>query len=146
MNILDVEFKTIKKMNRNKNDNGDFREMTHKSLFAYPLESNFNGIRYNDKIIELIHEDKIMFTSESDNVKRKWYVLLDGSKACATWPPNLNQCKPDFMIMSFYKIFGYPSGLGVLLIKKSSLNILKNEYFGGGTLDLSLFDRDYIVR
>ncbi|RHY67847.1 hypothetical protein DYB38_004306 [Aphanomyces astaci] len=45
--------------------------------------------------------------------------------------------KPDFMVMSFYKLFGYPSGLGTLLIRRSSAPYLAKPYHGGGTLAAS---------
>ncbi|RHY03968.1 hypothetical protein DYB25_014071, partial [Aphanomyces astaci] len=45
--------------------------------------------------------------------------------------------KPDFMVMSFYKLFGYPSGLGALLIRRSSAPYLAKPYHGGGTLAAS---------
>jgi hypothetical protein len=37
-------------------------------------------------------------------------VLLDAAKACGTAPPDLAACAADFVVLSFYKIFGYPTG------------------------------------
>ncbi len=43
---------------------------------------------------------------------------------------------PDMVAFSFYKIFGYPTGLGGLLVKASAAPQLSNKtYFGGGTVD-----------
>ncbi|KAJ1035422.1 hypothetical protein NDA13_000837 [Ustilago tritici] len=43
---------------------------------------------------------------------------------------------PDMIAFSFYKIFGYPTGLGGLLVKASAAPRLSNKtYFGGGTVD-----------
>ena len=36
--------------------------------------------------------------------------------------------------MSFYKLFGYPSGIGALLVRKSVSRELKKVYWGGGTV------------
>ena len=32
---------------------------------------------------------------------------------------------PDFVAVSFYKIFGHPTGLGALLLKRSAADVLK---------------------
>lgn len=47
-----------------------------------------------------------------------------------------NATAPDFVALSFYKIFGYPD-LGALLVRKDSGHILQwRKYFGGGTVDM----------
>ncbi|KAI6672280.1 hypothetical protein NL676_000186 [Syzygium grande] len=57
-----------------------------------------------------------------------WHVLLD---ACALGPKDMDSFglslfKPDFIICSFYKIFGEnPSGFGCLFVKKSTLPSLE---------------------
>jgi len=38
--------------------------------------------------------------------------------------------------VSFYKIFGYPTGLGCLLIKKTAFHKLRKPWFAGGTVTL----------
>lgn len=43
---------------------------------------------------------------------------------------------PDFTVLSFYKIFGYPD-LGALIVRKESAHMLTNSvYFGGGTVEM----------
>lgn len=44
-------------------------------------------------------------------------MLLDAAKACGTAPPDLSIHRADFVAVSFYKIFGYPTGLGALLVR-----------------------------
>ena len=39
--------------------------------------------------------------------------------------------------MSFYKIFGYPSGLGALVVRTEVLPLLHKRYFGGGAVSAS---------
>jgi selenocysteine lyase/cysteine desulfurase len=47
--------------------------------------------------------------------------------------------QPDFVVFSFYKMFGYPTGLGALLIRRRTGDIMLNRtYFGGGTVDMHL--------
>lgn len=37
------------------------------------------------------------------------------------------------MAVSFYKMFGYPTGVGALVVKKSFLAQLRRPWFAGGT-------------
>lgn len=39
------------------------------------------------------------------------------------------------MPLSFYKLFGYPTGLGALLVRKEAARQLNKVYFGGGSVD-----------
>lgn len=39
------------------------------------------------------------------------------------------------MAVSFYKMFGYPTGVGALIAKKSFLAKLRRKWFSGGTVD-----------
>ncbi len=59
-----------------------------------------------------------------------WLWLLDAAKLAATAPTDLRTmaCPPHFVAVSFYKIFGYPTGLGVLLVRKDTLGLLKKRY------------------
>jgi len=36
--------------------------------------------------------------------------------------------------MSFYKLFGYPTGLGALLVRRDVSSLLRKSYYGGGTV------------
>ena len=47
---------------------------------------------------------------------------------------NLSEFPADFVVLSFYKIFGFPTGLGALLVRKSSAPILHKIYYGGGSV------------
>ena len=40
------------------------------------------------------------------------------------------------MAISFYKMFGFPTGIGCLIAKKSFLRQLKRPWFAGGTVDV----------
>ena len=41
---------------------------------------------------------------------------------------------PDFVTVSFYKIFGYPTGVGCLLARRAALPRLNRPWFAGGTI------------
>lgn len=45
--------------------------------------------------------------------------------------------------LSYYKIFGYPTGLGALLVRRDALPLLRKRFFGGGTVAVSVADADY---
>jgi molybdenum cofactor sulfurtransferase len=90
-------------------------------LFAYPAQSNFTGVQHPFEWIEEAHA-------------RGWDVLVD----CAAFVPSnrldLSQWHPDFVPISFYKMFGYPTGVGCLLARKSALARLQRPWFAGGTI------------
>jgi molybdenum cofactor sulfurtransferase len=64
----------------------------------------------------------------------KWLSFLDASKLASSSHIDISSlsvdCRPDFICASFYKIFGYPTGLGVLLLKKILIPSLRKGYFG----------------
>ncbi|KAF8822245.1 aminotransferase, class V family protein [Cardiosporidium cionae] len=72
----------------------------------------------------------------------EWSVLLDAAAYVTTTALNLTEIPADFVTISFYKIFGYPTGLGALLLRRSSKSKLRKVrslyilqiYFGGGTV------------
>jgi molybdenum cofactor sulfurtransferase len=81
-----------------------------------------------------------------------WYTMLDIAKAASTGPVNLGELNPDFAALSFYKLFGDPTGLGALLVKRSSIPVLfENDnqahphYQGGGSVNIMMPKQDYIV-
>jgi molybdenum cofactor sulfurtransferase len=93
----------------------------HNKLFAYPAQSNVSGVKHDLKWIEVAHENG-------------WDVLLDAAAFVPTNTLNLQQVKPDYISVSFYKIFGYPTGVGALLIQKEAFEKLDKPWFAGGTV------------
>jgi selenocysteine lyase/cysteine desulfurase len=90
-------------------------------LFAYPAQSNFSGVQHPLEWIALAQA-------------RGWDVLLDAAAYVPTNVLDLSQWHPDFVSLSFYKIFGYPTGIGCLLARKEKLAKLKRPWFAGGTV------------
>lgn len=43
-------------------------------------------------------------------VTGRWRVLLDAAKGCVSCPPDLSRHPADFVALSYYKLFGYPTG------------------------------------
>jgi len=96
----------------------------NQKLFAYPAQSNVSGVKHSLDWIE-----------KAQNLG--WDVMLDAAAFVPTSTLNLSRYKPDFVCVSFYKIFGYPTGIGCLLIRKDSFSKLHKRWFAGGTVSLA---------
>jgi molybdenum cofactor sulfurtransferase len=96
------------------------------SLFAYPKKDNFEGVLYPDRWIE---EVKNMSTANHE-----WMVLLDTAAYAPTYRLNLTDIHPDFVVISFYKVFGLPTGVGAWLMRKESEKKLRRLYWGGSSV------------
>ena len=77
------------------------------NLFVYPAQSNFSGERYPLSWIEIIQGRRRLFGQPGE-----WFVFLDAASLLTTSVLDLNTYKPDFVGLSFFKMFGYPTGLG----------------------------------
>nr|XP_012223051.1 PREDICTED: molybdenum cofactor sulfurase 1 [Linepithema humile]XP_012223052.1 PREDICTED: molybdenum cofactor sulfurase 1 [Linepithema humile] len=106
------------------------------SLFVYSAQCNFSGLKYPLKWIRDVHTGAL--SSVVNKPSTRWYVLLDAAGFVPTNNLDLSIFKPDFVCLSFYKMFGYPTGIGALLVKNSSSDILRKVYYGGGTVDVAL--------
>ena len=103
-------------------------------LFAYPAQSNFSGVQHP--------LDWIPFAQE-----RGWDVLLDAAAFTPTNRLDLSRWSPDFVSQSFYKMFGYPTGVGCLIARKGALAKLRRPWFAGGTITVASVqgDRYYLA-
>ncbi len=98
-------------------------------LFAYPAQSNFSSVQHPLEWIEKAHA-------------KGWDVLLDAAAFAPTSRLDLSQWKPDFVPLSFYKIFGYPTGTGALLACREVLKKLHRPWFAGGTITVASVQGD----
>jgi len=98
-------------------------------LFAYPAQSNFSGVQHPLDWIPLAQE-------------RGWHVLLDAAAFTPTNRLDLGRWKPDFVSQSFYKMFGYPTGVGCLIARKTALAALRRPWFAGGTITVASVQGD----
>lgn len=76
--------------------------------------------------------------------KAATYTLLDAAALASTAPLDLSDTAtaPDFVALSFYKIFGFPN-IGALIVRKDSAHVLEQRrYFGGGTVDMIITIHD----
>ncbi|KAM7265686.1 hypothetical protein ACFE04_003369 [Oxalis oulophora] len=92
-------------------------------LFVFPVQSRVTGAKYSYQWMALAQQNN-------------WHVLLD---AGSLGPKDMDSLglslfRPDFIITSFYRVFGFdPTGFGCLLIKKSVMSSLQNQSGHTGT-------------
>ncbi|KAF8911556.1 pyridoxal phosphate-dependent transferase [Gymnopilus junonius] len=72
--------------------------------------------------------------------------VVDGAALASTSIIDLSNYPIDAMAISFYKMFGYPTGVGALIIKKSFLTQLKRPWFAGGTVDIVQVPGNIVTR
>ena len=142
------------------------------NLVVLPAECNFGGTISNVK--SLIEAAAASSSSTSGCENFQWSTMIDLAKAASTTSIDLCDLNPDFACLSFYKIFGEPTGLGALFVKRSSIDLLTcqdderhnrrlqrnmvesntsskadknngNYYFGGGSVDMVLANRNHTV-
>ena len=98
-------------------------------LFAYPAQSNFSSVQHPLEWIEQAHA-------------AGWDVLLDAAAFAPTSLLDLGRYHPDFVPLSFYKIFGYPTGVGALIARREALGKLHRPWFAGGTITVASVQGD----
>ena len=91
------------------------------NLFAYPAQSNFSGAQ---------HPLEWIATAQTAG----WDVLVDGAAFVPSNRLDLSEWKPDFVPISLYKLLGYPTGVGCLLVREDALARLRRPWFAGGTI------------
>jgi selenocysteine lyase/cysteine desulfurase len=99
------------------------------NLFAYPAQSNFSSVQHPLEWIEKARA-------------KGWDVLLDAAAFAPTSRLDLGKWKPDFVPLSFYKMFGYPTGIGALIARREALKKLHRPWFAGGTITVASVQGD----
>ncbi|GMH33807.1 hypothetical protein BSKO_01641 [Bryopsis sp. KO-2023] len=99
------------------------------NLFAFPAEDNFAGVKYPLRWIEEL--------KEKSTEGSKWYSVLDAAAHVPTQPLDLSKYHPDFVAISFYKMFGFPTGLGALIARVDATDVLKKVFWAGGSVALA---------
>ena len=94
------------------------------NLFAFPAQSNFSGVK---------HPLELVARAQS----KGWDVLLDAAAFVPTSRLDLSAVRPEFVCLSFYKMFGYPTGVGAVLIRRAAFAKLRRPWFAGGTVNFA---------
>lgn len=98
-------------------------------LFAFPAQSNFSGVQHS---LDWIGRAQSL----------GWTVLLDAAAYVPTNSLDLREHHPDFVTLSFYKMLGYPTGVGCLLARREALKQLRRPWFAGGTITVASVQGD----
>eukprot|EP00210_Caulerpa_lentillifera_P000805 g779.t1 len=107
------------------------------NLFSYPAEDNFAGVKYP---LTWIHQ-----IQQKSTEQEIWKVALDAAAFVGTQPLSLRQYPADYVSISFYKMFGYPTGLGALIAKVDGIEILDKVFWAGGSVALATSKDDFHV-
>ena len=99
------------------------------NLLAFPAQSNFSGVQHP---LELVEEAQQL----------GWDVLVDMAAFAPTNRVDIAAIRPDFATFSFYKVCGFPTGIGCLLIRKERLAALQRPWFAGGTITVASVQGD----
>ncbi len=108
------------------------RSWNGNKLFVYPAKSNYSGNIHSLDWVNIAQE-------------KGWDVMLDAAAFLPNNKLDLSVVKPDFIPISFYKLFGYPTGIGCLVIKKDKYRKLDKMWFSGGSILLVSVKLDYFV-
>lgn len=92
------------------------------SLFAFPAQSNFSGVKHP---LSLVREAR----------QAGYDVVLDAAAYVPTNPLDISAVGADFTCVSFYKMFGFPTGVGALIARRTALARLHRPWFAGGTVE-----------
>ena len=95
-----------------------------RSLFAFPAQSNFSGVQH-----------PLAWIAQAQAAG--YDVLLDAAAFAPASQLDLSRWHPDYVALSFYKIFGYPTGIGALLARRPALARLRRPWYAGGTITFS---------
>ena len=98
-----------------------------RSLLGFPAQSNFSGVKHP---LELVRKAQRLGHE----------VMIDA--AGFSGGISLRRYPAEFLVFSFYKIFGLPTGVGALVARRDALERLKRPWFAGGTVDFVSIEHD----
>ncbi len=99
------------------------------NLFAFPAQSNYSGVQHPLDVVDRAHDEG-------------WDVLVDAAAFAPTNRLDLSVVRADFVTLSFYKMFGFPTGLGCLIARRDALARLRRPWFAGGTITIASVQGD----
>ncbi len=99
------------------------------NLLAFPAQSNYSGVQHPLDLVDEAHD-------------HGWDVLVDAAAFAPTNRFDASVINPDFASFSFYKMFGFPTGIGCLLIRRARRSALERPWFAGGTITIASVQGD----
>lgn len=98
-------------------------------LLAFPAQSNFSGVQHSLRLVDDAH-------------RLGFDVLLDAAAFVSSNRLSLHRVAAEFVVLSFYKIFGFPTGVGALVVRRDAMRRLRRPWFAGGTVDFASVQHD----
>ncbi|XP_061390109.1 molybdenum cofactor sulfurase 3, partial [Musca vetustissima] len=117
-----------------------------KSLVVFSAQCNFSGYKMPLELIPIIQQNGLVREglqvsgpkAMEKRISGNFYVCLDAASYVGTSYLDCSEIKPDFICVSFYKMFGYPTGVGALIVSKRGQEALEKRYYGGGTVNIAM--------
>lgn len=100
-----------------------------RNLLAFPAQSNFSGVQHPLDLVDEAHD-------------AGWDVLVDAAAFAPTNRFDIASVRADFASFSFYKMMGYPTGVGCLLMRRDRMDVLQRPWFAGGTVTIASVQGD----
>jgi selenocysteine lyase/cysteine desulfurase len=100
-----------------------------RNLLAFPAQSNFSGVQHPLDLVDEAHA-------------AGWDVLVDAAAFVPTNRFDVARVRPDFVSVSFYKMFGFPTGIGCLLMRRDRMEAMERPWFAGGTITIASVQGD----
>ncbi|KAL4443065.1 hypothetical protein ABPG77_008556 [Micractinium sp. CCAP 211/92] len=107
------------------------------SLFAYPAYDNFHG--------KISPASWVQAVQARSTPGHQWRVVWDTAAYAPCHPVSLRQVPADFICISFYKLFGFPTGVGALAMRKDIAKHMRKVYWGGGSANYAVSSLDYTL-
>lgn len=103
-------------------------------MFAYPAQSNFSGVKHGFALARYARA-------------LGYSVLVDAAAFAPTNRISLRATPVDYLALSMYKVFGFPTGVGALVARRESLLRLLRPWFAGGTVEYaSVQNQTHLLR
>ncbi|TDL16451.1 PLP-dependent transferase [Rickenella mellea] len=115
---------------------GGFDEAEVKSVLSDHSPSDCSPCLFGLTGLSNISNSKYPLSLSAYAQSLGYHTILDAAALAATSPISLEDNPVDAMAISFYKMFGFPTGVGALVVKESFLKVLKRPWFSGGTVDV----------
>lgn len=75
-----------------------------------------------------------------------YHTLLDAAALVPTSVFSLSEHPVDAVAVSFYKMFGFPTGVGALIVRSAFLSKLRRPWFAGGSVDVVQVPGNIVTR
>ncbi|XP_073830105.1 molybdenum cofactor sulfurase [Musca autumnalis] len=130
----------------NDNSHNSNKHKRGNSLVVFSAQCNFSGYKMPLELVTKIQQNGLVnegLQVTGQKVKAKeipsnFFVCLDAAAYVGTSYLDCSKVKPDYFCVSFYKMFGYPTGVGALIVSKRGQEALEKFYYGGGTVNIAM--------